>query len=82
MTDEGMTQLPPTPDGDAAARSTELVVPPRRPVARPARAGLADRFRGQLAELRQNPAAMVAVSAAAATARDPAEASRAASGEA
>jgi len=65
MTDEGMTQLPPTPDGDAAARSTELVVPPRRPVARPARAGLADRFRGQLAELRQNPAAMVAVSAAA-----------------
>jgi len=65
MTDEGMTQLPPTPDGDAAERSTELVVPPRRPVVRPARAGLVVRFRGQLAELRQNPAAMVAVSAAA-----------------
>jgi hypothetical protein len=65
MTDEGMTQLPPTPDGDAAERSTELVLPPRRPVVRPARAGLVVRFRGQLAELRQNPAAMVAVSAAA-----------------
>lgn len=62
MTDEGMTQPPATPDGEAAERSTELVVPPRRPVARPARAV---RVRRQLAELRQNPAAMVAVSAAA-----------------
>lgn len=62
MTDEGMTQPSATPDGEAAERSTELVVPPRRPVARPARAV---RVRRQLAELRQNPAAMVAVSAAA-----------------
>ena len=65
MTDEGRTQPPATPDGGAAERSTQLVVPPRRQVARPAGAGLAVRVRRQLAELRQNPAAMVAVSAAA-----------------
>ncbi|HEY7103088.1 MAG TPA: hypothetical protein VH573_15755 [Mycobacteriales bacterium] len=65
MTDEGRTQPPATPDGEAAERSTELVVPARRPVVRPARAGLAVRVRRQLAELRQNPAAMVAVSAVA-----------------
>jgi hypothetical protein len=69
MTDEPMTEPEPAAaDRDAdAGPSTDLVVPARRPLARAdrRRPGLAVRVRRQLAELRQNPAAMVAVSAAA-----------------
>jgi hypothetical protein len=68
MTDEPMTEPDPAaPDEQAdAGSSTDLVVPARRPIVGPLRRpGLAVRARRQLAELRQNPAAMVAVSAAA-----------------
>ena len=72
MTDEPMSEPdPPAPGHDADAEpSTDLVVPARHQVVRPVRpvrprTGLAVRVRRQLAELRQNPAAMVAVSAAA-----------------
>jgi hypothetical protein len=69
MVEEPMTEPEPAvPDGQVEAEpSTELVVPPRYPVIRPARrwAGLTVRARRQVEELRQNPAAMVAVSAAA-----------------
>jgi hypothetical protein len=68
MTDEPMTEPDPAaPDEQAdAGSSTDLVVPARRPMVGPLRRpGLAVRARRQLAELRQNPAAMVAVSAAA-----------------
>ena len=69
MTEEPMTEPDPAvPDGQPdAGMSTELVVPAPRPVVRPVRRwpGLAVRVRRQLEELRQNPAAMVAVSAAA-----------------
>ena len=69
MTEEPMT--PPDaavpPDQIAAGPSTEVVVPARRPVVLATRRwpDLAVRARRQLEVLRQNPAAMVAVSAAA-----------------
>ena len=68
MTDEPTTgPEPAVADGHGEAEpSTELVVPARRPLLRSApRESLAVRARRQLAELRANPAAMVAVSAAA-----------------
>lgn len=69
MVEEPMTEPEPAePDGQVEAQpSTELVVPPRYPVVGPARRwpGLAVRARRHLEELRQNPAAMVAVSGAA-----------------
>jgi hypothetical protein len=68
MTDERTTEpgSADPPGYGESEPSTELVVPARRPVARSAlRPGLAVRARRQLAELRQSPAAMVAVSAAA-----------------
>jgi hypothetical protein len=68
MTDEPMIEPEPAAeDGQVdAAASTDLVVPARRPVIGPVRRpGLAVRARRQLAELRENPAAMLAVSAAA-----------------
>ena len=69
MTDEPMTEPDPAaPDRHVDTEpSTDLVVPTRRPVVRPVGRwpGLAVRARRQLEQLRQNPAAMVAVSAAA-----------------
>jgi hypothetical protein len=69
MTEEPMTEPgAAVPDVQAdAAPSTDLVLPARRPVLGPVRRwpDVAVRARRQLAELRQNPAAMVAVSAAA-----------------
>jgi hypothetical protein len=69
MTNEPMTEPEPAdPDRHVDADpSTDLVVPTRRPVVQPIqrRPGLAVRARRQLEQLRQNPAAMVAVSAAA-----------------
>jgi hypothetical protein len=69
MTEQPMTEpepADPTCHVDAGP-STDLVVPTRRPVARSVRRrpGLAVRAHRQLEQLRQNPAAMVAVSAAA-----------------
>jgi hypothetical protein len=55
------------PDQAEAGPSTDLVLPPRRPPVAPARQwpGVVVRARSQLLRLRQNPTAMVAVSAAA-----------------
>lgn len=55
------------PEQAEARPSTELVVPPRRAAVRPARpwSDVVVRARTQLMRLRENPAAMVAVSAAA-----------------
>lgn len=69
MTEEPMTgPEPAAPDPHIdAGPSTDLVVRTRRPVVRPVRRWpeLAARVRGQLEQLRQNPGAMVAMSAAA-----------------
>jgi hypothetical protein len=69
MTEEPIIEPEPAaPDRHVdAGPSTDLAVPARRPVGRRVRRrpGLAVRARGQLDELRRNPAAMVAVSAAA-----------------
>jgi hypothetical protein len=55
------------PEDGAAGRSTELVVPDRRPRVAPARRwpDAVVKVRGRLLELRQHPAAMVSISAAA-----------------
>jgi len=69
MTEEPMSEPgAAVPSGHVdAGPSTDVVLPARRPVAVPARRWpeVAARARRQLAELRQNPAAMFAVSAAA-----------------
>lgn len=70
MTEEPMIgPEPATPDAHVDAEpSTDLVVPDRRPVARPVRgwSGVAVRARRQLEVLRQSPTAVVAMSAVAA----------------
>jgi hypothetical protein len=67
MTEEPMNEPDATVPSGAAGPSTELVLPDRRPAVAPARRwpDAVVRARGRLLQLRQHPAAVLSVSAAA-----------------